>query len=531
MNVRASLWLSLLLGASSSCSLAEPLASLLPREPPPTAKPRPAERTLFLNEPFKVAQATCCVSSAKSTLVESATPPYPTARVRPDVRALELSLQCEDARGAPLGSQRALPHDSVVLLVLSRGKTLAPRPGDLEHDRLVFDLPDGVDPELPTSRRFAADTGMGVIARERAVAKLALSSQASSLQVELRQRYQDAALDTLVDQLARALASQAGLTALARDADAELALTQLAQIYDEVRKRFQPARLELSRLSAGAKDARSITLSLTRPRNRGSSFEVARFELSLAENEAGLLRVKSFDNREAARNALACDALERALQSSLVSLEETERKPRIQTPRETCNALGLLVPRACGELSPVLLARALEVGVRCRQPFDSARTSKQALPGDFQITLRRGRPARGLDQSPRYVVSLFHAGQVVFHGKHWVESQERSDGRTDLSLLAGLYEHIQGLDFFARRGGEYDLEHCQPSDDQGDVMTVVAANRQRMVLNRDGCRGPFSEGELLDLRKRVERVAGISAWTQKGGVLADQDAEQWAIAE
>jgi hypothetical protein len=98
--------------------------------------------------------------------------------------------------------------------------------------------------------------------------------------------------------------------------------------------------------------------------------------------------------------------------------------------------------------------------------------------------------------------------------------------------LAGLYEQIRALDFFARRGGEYSAERCSPSDEQGDVMTVVAGDRQRMVLNRDGCRGPFSESELTDLRRQIERIAGLSAWTQKGlANIADREAEQWAIAE
>lgn len=498
--------------------------------PSKAEKPKPKAlsptRTLFLNEPFALSGAHCKVGSAKSALVESDSLPYPEARVRPDVRALEVALHCEDARGVVLDSGKVLPHDSVVLLALSGERTLAPRPDDPARSALIFDLADDIDPELPSARRFDTSTGRAVVPRERAVARLALRTGSLTLEVPLRQRYQDAALDALVDRLAEALASKTGLPQLARDADAERALVQLAAIYEDVRQRFQPARLELTALSAETASPRTITLSLTRPRNHESAFEVARFVLTLAQSEDGALRVQSFDNREAARNALDCDALKDDLQRELALLPSVERKKAL-----SCNALGLLLPVPCAEVEPRLLARALEVGARCGEPFQTRKSKKSTLPGDFQVTLRRGRPESGLDRSPRYVVSLFHGGQVVFHGKHWVESQERSDGRTDLNLLAGLHGHIRALDFFARRGGEYTPERCNPTDDQGDVMTVVASDKQRMVLNRAGCRGPFSEGELTELRRQVERIAGLSAWTQRAATIGDRDAEQWAIAE
>ncbi len=502
---------------------------------PRAAQPKPMApaRSLFLDESFALEGHSCKVSSAKSGLIESGALPYPKARVRPDVRALEVLLHCQDARGLLLDSHKVLPHDSVVLLALSGGRTLAPRPDDAEHAALIFELPEGVEPELPAARRFDTRTGENVVERERNVAKLSLRTHALSLEISLRQRHHDAALDALVDQLALALAGRVPLASVARDAQAEAGLSELVAIYEEVRRRFQPARLELSQLSAENAGERAITLSLTRPRNHESAFEVARFALTLNQGEGGALRVRSFDNREAARNALDCDGLKDDLRRALTLL------PPAGKHDQTCNALGLLLPAPCNELEEPLLQRALAVGARCGQPFETRvdargpdKAKKGALPGDFQVTLRRGRPQSGLDRSPRYVLSLFHGGQVVFHGKHWVESQERADGRTDLGLLAGLHEQIRALDFFARRGGEYNAERCSPSDDQGDVMTVIAGAKQRMVLDRDGCRGPFNEGELTELRRQVERIGGLSAWTQRSLVnIDDREAEQWAIAE
>jgi hypothetical protein len=524
------LWLSL----SGLCACTDPLISkLFGASPAPRPRPQVAH-VLFLNEPFQIAGESCRVTGAKSALVESSALPYPKARVRPDVRALEVLLHCENSRGEALEVHEALPEDSVVLLELSQGKTLAARPQNGAPDRLVFDLPDDLDPELPAARRFDADSGQSVVPREHAIARFSLRTGKLAIAVSLRQRYHDAALDALVDRLALLLAQGSDLSALARDAAAETGLRELASTYAEVRQRFHPARLALTQLEAGSPEARTLTLSLTRPKNHESAFEVARFQLTLAQTAEAGLRIASFDNREAAKNALACAELQDDLRIRLRDSHLAARGVRALNPSKSaasCNALGLLLPAACNEVDAQLLARALEVGVRCGAPFTAMKTSQRSVPADFQLTLRRGRAEKGLDRSPRYVVSLFHGGQVVFHGKHWVESQERSDGRTDLGLLAGLYESIRALDFFARRGGEYDPEHCAPSDDQGDVMTVIAGDKQRMVLNRAGCRGPFSEGELTELRRQVERVAGLSAWTQKGMSIADQDAEQWAIAE
>jgi hypothetical protein len=266
MTARCTLFLAMLLSFAWSCSSPDPRASIASRESSkPKLNAKSVAQSLFLNEPFTLTNASCRVTGAKSTLVESGTLPYPKARVRPDVRALEVTLRCENAHGQALESHKALPDESVVLLELSHGKTLAPRPDDSSQNQLIFDLPDDVDPELPTKRRFDTSTGANVVPRERAIAKLSLRTSASTFAIDLRQRYQDAALDALVDQLAYALVSNGAFAQLARDAAAEAALAQLAKIYNEVRQRFQPARLELSELSAGTPETRTIALSLSAP--------------------------------------------------------------------------------------------------------------------------------------------------------------------------------------------------------------------------------------------------------------------------
>jgi hypothetical protein len=526
-------WAALLLLLAGACDAR-------PRQSAPVRPPAPTRR-VHLGEWFELSAPgpRCRVTSARHVLAESAARPYRDARVHPDVHALELELACESASGAALASKEALPLDTTLLLVRGH-ETRAPRPPSARdpRDRLVFELPEPGQDYLPAPRRYALDDGASVVARERQLASLRIEARALSLEVVLRERLHDAALDRFVDALAFALARDAGLDGLVASPEGSVALRELKRTFDEVRARFRPARMELVQLVPTPRGVR-IVLNATRPRSRAHSFEVARFALGLVRAADGSYRAESFDNRAEARNALECDRLDEALQREL-------HKEREQAGQERCNALGTLLPGSCKEIEPALLERALALGARCRVPraVDTADapasepakvSTRRALPDDFQVTLRRGRSAGGLDRDPRYVVALFHQGQVVFHGRHWVTSKERSDGRTLPALLADLYVHTERLDWFERRGGHYDPEGCMPGDDDGDVITITAAGRQRMVLSRAGCRGPFSEAELTGLRRHIDQVAGISGWTEPErpgvGSSSDPRVETWALAE
>jgi hypothetical protein len=513
-----------------ACAACEPSARRAPTKP----EPAPAKQ-VYLREWFALPAGgrakRCRVDEAHQVLAESAQLPYAQAHVRPDVPAVQLGVTCEDAGGHAIPSRDALPLDATLLLV--RGtEARAPRPpaaGDAP-DQLVFELTDATTSYLLSPRRFDARTGRPVVPRETALASLRIKARSLALDVVLRERFQDAAFDRLVDALALGLAEETALDALAHGDGGAAALREVAKTFGDVRTRFQPARLELADVRADASDAGiRLTFSLTRPRAHARLFEVARLQLGLIRAADGALRVDSFDNRAAARNALQCEELEETLARDLLA-----SRPAAREGSEQCNALGILLPVHCRDVEPNLLARALQVGARCRALVDEAPESKTRVPDDFQLTMRRGRSARGLDREPRYVVSLFHQGQVVFHGRHWVTSQERSDGRTSLALLAGLYERVERLDWFERRGGQYDLDGCVPSEDDGDVITVIARGKQRMVLSRDGCRGPFSESELTGLRRHVELVAGIRGWTEPQRTAndgVDPRVEHWAIAE
>lgn len=494
---------------------------------PKAPAPLPAASVIrYLHEPFRAgegqAASTCRIDDAALSLTESPVLPYPGARVRPDVRAVTLTLRCEDAQHHERPPSEALPRNAVLLLVHGRERW-APRPrlDDDPEELLRFELPDLDADVLTTPRRYDADTGTLSVPHERHVARLRLEAGARTVEVVLRARAQNAALDSFLDRLLPALTTDTSLRGLFANPDGEAALSELRTVYRAVRERFRFARVELGEIAQGSANELLLTLHAQRPRARAHSFEVARFVLEVAVAPDGTLGVRRFANAEAERARLACGGLEEDLAQAIASAPRSESG-------ENCNVLGVLVPQRCADLSPKLLSRALEVGSRCRVS-DALETRRDKLPPDFQLTLRRGRAAR-LDHDPRYVVTLFHQGQVVFHGRHWVRSRERSDGRTDPALLSGLWAHVQALELFARRGGA-PKPSCSPTDPHGDVINVRAYDRERMLVNRDGCRGPFSESELIQLRNHVEQVAAVSAWTEPAPASMDGDVEHWAVAD
>lgn len=522
-----------LLAVLGSCLLAactrEPVRPVRPE------KPRSVSQ-LYLGEWFSLPAGRCRVSEAHAPLTESAHLPFANARIKPDVRAVDVTLVCESTLGSPARSRETLPSDLIVLLADAAGHERAPRPLELDeaNDHFVFELPSEAASPLLASRRYDARSGRPSVPRETAVSKLLLRGAGSEIQVVLRPRFRDAQFDTLLDALAERLSNDGDLSGLASTDVEPAALSALSRIYGEVRERFQPARFELGQAQADETGKLHLTLSLSRPQKQSDQFEVARFELVAQHTADGAYRIEAFPNREQARSALRCGELREKLEQELFALPT-------DNPNENCNVVGELLPGPCATLEPALLTRALAVAMECRgfaeiehargQRATSGARAENRLPADFQLTMRRGRAGSGLDRSPRYVVALFENAHVVFHGRHWVSSEQRSDGRTHRSLLAALHAHIEQLDWFGRRGGQFDIEHCIPSEDLGDVITVVSRERQRMVLNRAGCRGPFSEVELTDLRRHVEHVAGVDGWTEPRKASIDRGIQHWAIAE
>lgn len=508
------------------------------------SRPAPAQATtqVHLGEWFASGSGRCRVSDADQRLTESASLPFPGARVKPDVAALDLSLLCENGLGAPARSREVLPIDALALLRDPAGRKHAARvPGESarEHaddarDHLLFELPDGETSSTAAPRRFDAATGQASVPRERDVGTLEIRAPSLAVDVLLRPRFFGAQFDAFLDELASGLARGAAPVGLAADERGADAVRALGALFTEVQGQFEAARFELVSAVPAEGNAEELlaVFALSRPRRTSAGGEIARFELRLVRNARGW-RVAEFENREVARQALDCGELDANLETRLARAHSSgARTPPLEqheTSSESCNVLGLLVPGSCAHADRELMERALTVRTRCHVPPAPEEQRASTPPEDFQISLRRGRPERGLDRNPRYLLMVFATGQVIFHGRHWVNTQERSDGRTARTLVADLYAHLLKLDWFARRAGSASRA-CTQSE-QGDLISVRANGRERTVIDREGCRDPFSEVELNELKRRLDLIAGVQAWIGPRPSYADAKVEHWTLAD
>jgi hypothetical protein len=476
------------------------------REPPLTS--------VFLGDEFAVStSARCRVANARLSLTEPSVPEGAAVPAE-DVLVARLELACRDEHDQPLEPARALTDAALIRLADSRGRELAPSPRtrETEHapEALVFEL-DGKADVLQRPRRFDPRTGAPLGVREQGVGTLHVRLHDRHIAVRLREANHDARLDRFLTRTALALASQGDGT-----------LARLTTLHQAVVEHFAPQALTLTGVEPAGAGFR-VGLALGESPRAGAPEPVVEYALEATPGADGELSLTSVDEPQAAARALACadelSALEQRIARSF--RDSTERT-------DTCNLLGALVPGPCPTIEAGLLEQTVAVRARCvALPKLGEATAR--LPADFQLTLRRGKQASGLDRDPRYVLALYAEGQVVFHGRHWVSTTERRDGRTSPEALAALYARFDALDWFERRGGDWDEEHCSPEQDLGNLLTLIAGGRQRMVVDRDGCRGPFTRGELKTLVDAIEAASGLSAWTSPQPAYADRGVTVWTV--
>jgi hypothetical protein len=335
----------------------------------------------------------------------------------------------------------------------------------------------------------------------------------------LRPRALDAAFDAWLAKTAARLAT--GPLEPSDPSDAlERELAAAARSYRAVQERFRPARLALVGLTSGPAGTQVATLALEGARRGSGRTPVASFRFELTRDGGGGYRTQRLLEATDARAALECDD----------QAEELKKRAN-PSASGSCNVLGLVLPGACDKLPGELRDAVLRHRQRCAPELaPTAEERAPAVPEDFLLTLRRGRGERSLDAAPRYVLSLYANGSVVFHGRNFVRTTERSDGRTASALLRRLHGHLQALDWFGRRGGQWSPKQCGLESGAGDVITVQAHGRQRMVLDRQGCRGPFSAAELSALRQLVEQVGGVSGWTAPEQAEDARGVSEWIVS-
>jgi hypothetical protein len=236
--------------------------------------------------------------------------------------------------------------------------------------------------------------------------------------------------------------------------------------------------------------------------------------LELDATRAEVLRLL---DAESARTDISCVEARRALSA------RSERKH--DGPH--CNILQTLLSGRCDELPSDLLTQALRVGTRCGGYGAVGLDPEQAPtpPDDFEVELVRGR-AFALDRSPRYRLTLMHDGAVHFQGEHQVSQLGPGFGRTSSRLLGALHARILALGWFERPDPR---RHCR-KDEHGDVIRVRADGHERAVRDREGCRSGFEAHELAELRRAIERVGGVDAWTAPSSELGRRDDQIWVVA-
>jgi hypothetical protein len=389
-----------------------------------------------------------------------------------------------------------------------------------EPEAYVFEL--GTNTQVVSGpRQFDARTGKPLAARPSHVGSLRVSLPDRQIAVTVERRELDDVFDGWLAGMVEALATNTTPGSL--DAQAAAQLGRARALYARVMTRFAPRVISLHGFRHDAENL-TVELALEGATAREVPDPIALLTLSVQRTGGEFALVSLLDEASTLKALRCADELE-------ALADEVERGFSAPHEQGECNALGVLLPGPCERGAPELLARALDVRARCSLPknltFPSTRTKKLE---DFQLTLKRGKVLGGLDREPRYVLAIHPGGQVVFFGRHWVSSTERRDGRTSESVLAALSERFREVDFFDRKGGEWDPEHCSPEEDLGNVLTLHARGRERMVVDRDGCRGPFSARELASLIQAIEAAAGLSAWTTPRPEYADPGQQVWTIS-
>ncbi len=469
----------------------------------------------------------CRVEEAEQVLTEPLSESE-RPKVLPDIHALRLEIACSDESGAAVALDHALPRDAHWFLRTANGTAKPPslrtKLSSSDPEALVFELPAQAAP-LPAPRSYDLENGHALFSSHDDTGfRLSLESAGEQRQIVLRKRALDAALDAWLSALAAQLTDSGTGNNTGKAPLPPKDLDQLRELYRSLRERFLPTRLSLESIESQGEQL-DLTLRLDRARTPDAPSPVATLRFTLPQDAARYFEDARLREVSDGRKAVACQEANAKLRA---------RIPAALAPDESCNLLGLVLPVRCEKLPDDFKRDALALRTRCVPELEHAvRTTSNSVqvPSDLQVTLRRGRKAStAFDHSPRFVLSVFGNGATVFHGRSFVNGVGRSDGRTSQRLLQRLMRELKELDFFARRGGEWSKTGCSTDNPRGDVLSVHGAGKARMVLDRDGCRGPFSAAELAALSALIEQVAGTSGWIEPESAPDTRPVSEWVVS-
>jgi hypothetical protein len=473
---------------------------------PQAPEPAPLTR-VSLDEPFDLAGVRCRARAPAETLREEP-PRRADVRVARDVRLLQLSLACARDGASSVDASSVLAEGVAVSLLGPDGHVHPTRVGAAQAETgpstdaaLHFELALSEPPAVRRrSYTLASAAPSSTVPAGAAPYRLRLVHGDQRVEVSLRYAFEGPALDAWLARLVTTLRDGSGLSALGAPETRE-DLDAVERAYRALSQRILPRslRVELSPRSDGRIDATLTPGDLTRRAPPKLPLGVA----LVLELDAGEPRIVGAHSPEALERAVRCEGLE-------AELDESLREAELAPSAGECAAYGTRLPVRCDALSPRLRSAAQRLGESCGSrvlPRGPVRT----LPADFQLALRRGRPKQR--RGPRYTLVIFGSGSTVLHRSTGRDDSQRHDGRTTPEAVATLWSLADSMGVLSRRGGEFDATRCTASADDVDVITLVAQGKERMLLHRAGCRGPFSADELDTLVEAALAAGGIEGFT------------------
>jgi hypothetical protein len=480
------------------------------RRPEPLPAPGPTVR-VGLDEPFGLAGVRCRARAPAESLREEP-PRRADVRVARDVRLLEVTLSCARDGASSVDARSVLAEGVAVSLLGPDGRAHPMRVGAAEAEpapsteaTLHFELAIA-DPPAVRRRSYALASAAPKPAAEPAPYRLRLVHGDQRVDVSLRHSFEGPALEAWLARLVTALRDGRGLAALG-DTAVRAELDAVERAYGNLRQRYAPRtlRVELRPRSDGRVDATLTPAEHTRRAPPKLPLGVA-LVLELGTGEP---RIVAAQSPEALERAVRCEGLEAELEESLREAEVAPSAGAAPGAGE-CAAYGTRLPVRCDALPPRLRSAAQRLGEACGSHV-LPRGPVHKVPADFQLALRRGRPKQR--RGKRYTLVIFGSGSTVLHRSTGRDDSERQDGRTTPEAVATLWGIADGMGVLSRRGGEFDGARCSASADDVDVVTLVAQGRERMLLNRAGCRGPFTADELDTLVEAALAAGGIEGFT------------------
>lgn len=151
----------------------------------------------------------------------------------------------------------------------------------------------------------------------------------------------------------------------------------------------------------------------------------------------------------------------------------------------------------------------------------SAASSHRATPqSPGFISLER--TAGLLPEGPRYVVTLFQDGDVLFEGHANVLHKGTQTIRIPLERARALFQRLEAINFWERHprytedraisGGDDKILRVAPEGAPMDIVTVRYQGRFKRI---DGLF--FAPTELLEFKRAIEEAVGLDEWL---GVVA-----------